>query len=236
VRQRRKRGRGSSLSPPHARGAGALIRSTNQLADQTQFAPAGMRGSNPIRSRSHARSKPNASQPRADQTRFAPARACGSNPICFISRARSKPNRSHRKSSAIFKNLQECSGIFSASEQGKNETNPLRRVVHRAGRVARSETCQAHFRKLPKTSDSPRSSQPDPLNLKSERRARNRLSDISFRRNKAKLSINTCQNATCVYRCKPFNSHNRALRRFQIAEPGSGVMIQQRSPFFGGLL
>jgi hypothetical protein len=151
-------------------------------------------------------------------------------------RARIKPNRSHRKSSAIFKNLQECSGIFSASQQGKNETKPLRRVVHRAGRVARSETCRAHFRKLSETSDSPRSSQPDPLNLNSARRVRNRLSDISFRRNKANLSINTCQDATCVYRRKPFNSHIRALRRFQIAEPGSGVMIQQRSPFFGGLL
>jgi hypothetical protein len=90
-----------------------------------------------------------AHSPCAEQTQFASVRARGTNPICFISRARSKPNllhfrarikpnRSHRKSSAIFKNLQEYSGIFSASEQGKNETKPLRRVVHRAGRVARS--------------------------------------------------------------------------------------------------
>jgi hypothetical protein len=158
VRQRRKRGRGSSLSPPHARGAGALIRSTNQLADQTQFAPAGMRGSNPICSQplrgtnpicsqSTARNKLNLLQfAHAEQTQFASSPERGANPI--------EATENLQQSSKTCRNIQE-----SSAPRGREKTKRSHYAgscTARAGLRVRklARPISENFRKLPIPHDS----------------------------------------------------------------------------------
>jgi hypothetical protein len=127
-------------------------------------------GSNPIRSRSRARNKPNASQPRADQTRFAPARACGTNPICsqplrgtnpicFSSRTRNKPNLltaparnklnllqfAHAEQTQFASSPERGANPIEATENLQQSSKTCRNVQESSAPRSREKTKRTHY-------------------------------------------------------------------------------------------